>query len=243
MTSSAKSYICWIVALGSVAVFAALSEWQFTHTVRFPVYFALAVVTSTFKMRFPAITVSCSSNSLFIILGAAELDATEAMLVACAAAAAQTLLNTREKPSPVQLGFNMAVLGIATSACIWTSSTLTAWGAASALALFCAGVVFYVLNTILISGIVALTREITMRRIWRAWLCWTTPAFVVSTAAAMALFASDPTFRWRPALLTIPLAVILQMGYRRLVEARIEVSAWTAGATALTTVSRGSNFG
>jgi len=225
MSSSAKSYICWVVAAGSVAIFAGLSQWQFTHTVRFPIFFALAVLSSMLKIRFPAITASFSSNSLFVILGAVELDPTEAMLIACAAAAAQTLLNTREKPNPVQLGFNIAVLGISTSACIWTASTAASWGAGSALALCCSAVAFYVLNTILVSGIVALTREITMKRIWRAWLCWTTPAFVVSTAAAVALFVNDPAFRWGPALLTVPAAVILQMGYRRLVEARVTATA------------------
>jgi len=221
MTNPAKAYICWVTAAGSVVIVAALSEGQSTHTLQFPIYFALAVLASTIKIRFPAITTTFSSNSLFIILAAVELDATEAMLIACAAAAAQTLLNARERPNAVQLVFNIAVLGISTSASL-SAAAIARWcGAGGAIGLCCAAVSFYVFNNLLVAGIVALLRETTVRRVWRAWLLWTTPAFVFSTAAAMALLLSDPRFQWQPALLSIPVAVALQMGYRKLIDARI----------------------
>jgi hypothetical protein len=225
MTNSARAYVCWVVAAGSVVIVAALSEGQFTHTARFPLYFALAILASTIKIRFPAITTTFSSNSLFIILAAVELDPTEAMLIACAAAAAQTLLNAREKPNPVQLVFNIAVFGISTSACL-SAAAIARWcGAGGAVALCCAAVGFYLFDNLLVSGIVALLRETSVRHIWRAWLLWTTPAFVFSTAAAMVLFISDLRFQWRPALVSIPIAVGLQMGYRKLIDARFKAAA------------------
>lgn len=221
MSSPANAYVSWVAAAGSVAIGAALSEWQFTHTLRFPLYFCLVVLTSMIKIRFPAITVTVSCNSLFVILAAAQLDSTEAMLIACGAAASQTLLNVRNRPNPIQLCFNIAVLGISTSACLWTVSVAKWCGAGGVIALCCSAVVFYALDTVLVSGIVALLRETTVRRVWQVWLRWTTPGFVVSTAAAVALFVGDPAFRWGPALSAIPAALIVMVGYRRLIAARL----------------------
>ena len=46
-----------------------------------------------------------SSGSLFTIMAIAELDHTEAMLIAIASAAGQTLLNVRKPPEMAQLVF------------------------------------------------------------------------------------------------------------------------------------------
>src|SRR5438270_9118756 len=108
MKQPVKAYVCWVAAVGSVAIGSALSECQFTHPIRFPIYFALAFLTSIIKIRFEQITGTFSCSSLFVLLAVAELDHTEAMLIAIAAAAGQTLLNVRERPNLVQLVFNIA---------------------------------------------------------------------------------------------------------------------------------------
>src|SRR5436853_29582 len=108
MTEPVKAYVSWVAAVGSVAIGAAVSECQFTHPTRFPIYFALAVLTSTLKIRFRRMAGTFSSGSLFTIMAIAELDHTEAMLIAIASAAGQTLLNVRKPPEMAQLVFNMA---------------------------------------------------------------------------------------------------------------------------------------
>jgi len=217
MTQAMKAYISWVAAAGSVAIAAAVSECQFSHPVRFPIYFALAVLVAMVKIRFTDVTGTFSCSSLFIILGLAELDITETMLIACGAAAAQTLLNTKDKPNLVQLVFNIATLGVSTSAAALVKKTAEGAGGGPVAAIVCAACCYYVVNTLLVAGILALIRAQTVRRLWRAWLQWTTPAFLASAAAAVALFTSNPMFHWGPTLLFIPAAVAFQIWYRRLI--------------------------
>jgi len=223
MSQSVKAYICWVSAAGSVALAAALSEWRFSHPVRFPIYFALAVLTAMVKIRFPRIGGTFASNSLFVILGLAELDITETMLIACGAAAGQTLLNVKEKPNPIQLIFNIAAAAVSTSVAALVKKTIEGAGGSPVWSVALAAAVFYLVNTLVVSGVLALLHAQSAQRLWRAWMRWTTPAFIVSAAAAMALFVINPTFHPGLTLLFVPVAIAFQLWYRRLIDARVRL--------------------
>lgn len=221
MTQPVKAYVSWVAAVGSVAIGAAISECQFTHPVRFPIYFALAFLTSMIKIRFSRLSGTLSCSSLFAILAIVELDHTEAMLISIGAAAGQTLLNVRERPHLAQLVFNIAACGISTAAATGAKAVAMWSGAGPVPAACVAAVVFYAVNTLVTAAVLALLHGQTVRRVWRVWLHWTMPAFLVSGGAGVALFALNPQFQWRPPLLLIPATVLFQLWYRRAVVPRL----------------------
>ncbi|HZU26644.1 MAG TPA: hypothetical protein VFA04_14055 [Bryobacteraceae bacterium] len=223
MNQPVKAYVSWVAAVGSVAIGAAVAQCQFSHPVRFPVFFALAFVASMLKIRFPAVTGTFSCSCLFVVLGIAELDRTEAMLIAIAAAAGQTLLNVRGRATLMQLVFNVAALGISTSAASLIRSLAVAWGANSLLALLSTAAVYYAVNVLIVSGALALLHAKNMERMWHAWIRWTTPAFIAATAAAAGLFLTNPMFHWNASMLFVPAVVVFQVWYRRLLATRFGI--------------------
>src|SRR5581483_6283341 len=137
---------------------------------------------------FPAVSGTFSCSWLFVILGIAELDRTEAMIIAAGAAAAQTLLNVREKPTMMQLVFNIAALGVSTSAATIIHALAGGCGLGPVPALLLTAAGYYAINALVVTGVLALLHAQNVRRLWVAWMRWTTPAFVVSGAAAAGLF-------------------------------------------------------
>ncbi len=220
MTQATKAYISWVAAMGSLAIGAAVSECQFTHPVRFPIYFALAVLTSVVKFRIPETPGTFSCSSLFAILAVAELDLAEAVIIACGAGAGQTLLNVREKPSPVQLIFNTAALGISTAAAAWVKTIATGFGILPPLVITLTAAGFYAADVLLVAGILKRVQKENGTRTVRMWLLRTVPLFLISAAAAVALFLIDPMFQRGFALLLVPGALALQVCYTRLLVSR-----------------------
>jgi hypothetical protein len=225
MNHPIKAYVSWVAAVGSVAIGAAFAECRFTHPVRFPVYFALAFLASMFKIRLPAISGTFTSSWLFVILAIAELDHTEAMIIAVGAAAGQTLLNVREKPTLFQLVFNIAALGISTSAAMVVKTLAGAFIGNATVVGMCAAATYYAVNVLVVSGVLSLVHAQTINRLWSAWLRWTTPAFLVSAAAAASLILIDPMFHFNTAILFVPAVVLFHIWYRRLLSARLGTAA------------------
>src|SRR5882724_10664668 len=124
MTTKAKLYIAMIVATAAAILAAAASRWNPENFLRFLLFFALAMVASTMKIRLPGFKTTISINFVFILMGLALFSFGETVLIGLGGALVQSLWKTQTRPKAVQVLFNAACLTVCTAAAFGASHTV-----------------------------------------------------------------------------------------------------------------------
>ncbi|MBI4873895.1 MAG: hypothetical protein HY822_04590 [Acidobacteria bacterium] len=215
MPNKAKLYISCVIAAGALTLVAALYQWESAGLPRFLSYLLLAILAATLKVRLPGITGTFSLSFLFVLIGVADLGFAETVAVGCAATLAQSLWHARQRPTLVQVLFNVANLAVSIAACFAVSrlalGQLRAENLPLALAL--AASVFFVANTVLVSGVLALLENKTFMDVWARWFLWCFPYYLAGAAIAGVVSFSSRHVNWQSALLAMPLAYLVYFHY------------------------------
>src|SRR5713101_3532465 len=181
MPSLAKAYIAMIAVAGAVALTVAAYRWNPENFGHFVLFFALAMIASTMKIRLPGLKTSISTNFVFILVGIALFSLGETVLIGLGGALVQSLWRPLQRPKPVQIIFNGACLTVCTAAAFWASHALPALvGSNSAAAMMTVGAcVYVVLNTGLVSLVISLAERRPLKQVWPSCYEWTFPYFLV----------------------------------------------------------------
>jgi hypothetical protein len=221
MPSKAKVYIGLIVALGfgllaSSLVFRA----EFPDLPRYFCYLLLAAIASTLKVRLPGITGTISVNFLFILIGVADFTLAETLTMGGFAILTQCLWRAKSRPRPVQVAFNVAALSISIGAAYQVSHFALALARTESLSamLVLAACVFFVSNTLLISGVLCLLEGKPLKKIWQQCYLWSFPYYLVGSAIAGLVTVSSRAIGWRESLLVLPLMYLVYTFYRLYLE-------------------------
>src|SRR5271155_4465980 len=102
------AYIWLMSALGAASLGYSLIHWHTQDWTRYVFYCAIALIASRMKVVLPGVTGTMSMNFLFVLLGIAELSLGETMAMGCLAMLVQCMLNTKQRPRPVQVLFSVA---------------------------------------------------------------------------------------------------------------------------------------
>src|SRR5260370_28932509 len=158
MPSLAKAYIAMIAAAAMVVVTVVASRWNPENLGHFVLFFALAMVASTMKIRLPGLKTNISINFVFILMGVALFSFSETVLIGLGGALVQSLWRPLQRPKPVQIFFNGACLTVCTASAFWAShAVLAVVGSNYAAAMMAVGAcVYVVLNTGLVSLVICL---------------------------------------------------------------------------------------
>src|SRR5882724_12513609 len=124
MTTKAKLYIAMIAAVAAAVLAVVALRWNPENFLRFLLFFALAMVASTMKIRLPGFKTTISINFVFILMGLALFSFGETVLIGLGGALVQSLWKTQTRPKAVQVLFNAACLTVCTAAAFWTSHTV-----------------------------------------------------------------------------------------------------------------------
>ena len=221
MPNTAKIYIGLIVALG-LAVLAGclLFQAEFPDLPRYFSYLLLAVLASTMKVRLPGITGTMSVNFLFILIGIADFTLAETVTMGCLAILVQCLWRTRTRARMVQVAFNIAALAISIAAAYQVSHFAMALARAESLSalLVLAACVFFLSNTLLISGVLCLMEGKPLKNIWQQCYLWSFPYYLVGSAIAGLVTVSSRSIGWEASLLVLPLMYLVYTFYRLYLE-------------------------
>src|SRR5256886_7728101 len=194
MTTKAKLYIATIATLAAAILAVVASRWNPESVSRFALFFGLAMVASAMKIRLPGFKTTISTNFVFILAGIALFSFGETVLIGLGGALVQSLWKTRSWPKPVQVLFNAACLTVCTAAAVWISHAIPAMlGLNSVAAMMGLGAcVYVVLNTGLVSLVIALAAGPPLRDLWSSCYEWTFPYFLVGAAVAGVAIAPRP---------------------------------------------------
>lgn len=217
LPKNAKTYIAIVVAAGFALLTGCLMfHPKFPDLPRYTSYLFLAALASTLKVRLPGITGTMSVNFLFILIGIADLTMTEAVTMGCAAIVIQCLWRTRQRPSAIQVIFNVAALAISIAAAYQVSHFALMLARADCLSalLVIAACVFFLSNTLLVSGVLCLVEGQSLKKIWQQCYLWSFPYYLAGSAIAGLVTVSGRALGWQPALLLLPLMYLTYTFYR-----------------------------
>jgi len=216
MPSLAKAYIAMIAAVAATVLTLVAYRWNPENFSRFVLFFGLAMMASAMKIRLPGFKTTISTNFVFILAGIALFSFGETVLIGLGGALVQSLWKTQTRPKPVQVLFNAACLTVCTAAAFWTSHAVLAMLAGSSMAVMMVlgACVYVVLNTGLVSLVIALAEGRPVRELWSSCYEWTFPYFLVGSAVAGLASAASGGANLGAALLVLPAMYFVYVYYR-----------------------------
>lgn len=216
MSSKATFYISWVVAAGLIVVTASLTQWQSSGLVRLLTFLFLAIILSTQKICLPGMKGTMSLSFPFILIGVTDFSFGETLLLGCTTALVQTLWHAKTPPRPEQVAFNIATLVMSAGFADWISHTMLRLLHLNALILLLASasVIYLLLNTGLVSGVIALTEGKPFLKQWLHCFYWAFPYFVVGAVTAGLVSGLGRSAGWIDGLLVLPLMYLCHLWYK-----------------------------
>lgn len=216
MPTNARVYIAAVIAAGLAVLAAGLWSWTQPDPVRLAGYLALAMIASSLKIRMPGVTGTFSLNPVFILLTLAHVGFPSALLVGCASVLVQSFWRSKRRPSLVQIVFNVSNVSISTGvAYLAHSGVQSRIGLAEPLApLVAAAVAYFIVNTALVSIVLAMVESKPLTSVWSTWLSWAFPYYVIGTILASQIEPLTSQARWGGAWLSLAAMIPLYLWYR-----------------------------
>src|SRR5581483_401938 len=183
---NSKTYIGSIIAIGSFTFLASLLHWSSQDPLRFAVFFFMAAFGSAMKVSLPGVKGTMSVGFLIVLIGVMELSSGEVVAIATAGALTQCFWQAKQRPTPLQIAFNLGCMCIAvtTTEAVYHSSILRSNGMEQALLLSLAACTQFLANTLPIATVISLSENKPLRKTWRDCYFWSFPYYLVGAGIA-----------------------------------------------------------
>ncbi|MFZ0686399.1 MAG: hypothetical protein WAM89_12720 [Terriglobales bacterium] len=205
---------------GSVLKITALHQYQFAALL------LLGAVTSRTRVKLPGIDGTMSVNLPFMLIAAAQLSLFEAMVVALVSATLQSIPKRGGKFQPVKVVFNAStiVLSAGAAAMLLHNDKLVAMHRSGSVALIAAGSMFFLLNTLPVATIIAITEGSGMMRIWSSIVHLSFPYYVACTGVTSMVTVVSQHVGWQAPLAALPVMLLMYRSYQRYFEHGVETT-------------------
>jgi hypothetical protein len=218
MNNKVNLYIWCVIATGAAVLSGALATWSSPKILPFALYLLLAVLASLVKLRLPGMEGTYSLNFLFLLFGVLHFSLAETVIAGCVGALVQSVCNAKHRPSSMQILFNMANLTISVGVCFMAVRLAVfsglGWYRPAEVALVAC--LYFVMNTVLVSGVLSLLQGKRLAEVCRQWYVWSFPYYLVG-AALVGLIPSPDQPAYREAwLILLPLVYLVQFFLRLL---------------------------
>lgn len=208
---AARLYIAFFVATGLCCFAYAMTGWSCADAGRYVCYFAIAAIASVLKVHLPGITGTMSVNYVFILLGILELSYAEAILLGCMAILIQTGWRATSRTKPIHVIFNWASMANAVS-CGYFVCHKAPWNLPVTIA--ASASVFFLVNTVTVAGVVALTERKNLLKTWQECYFWYFPYYLMGAAFAALVSIANRRVGWQTSVLVLPVIYFFYRSYR-----------------------------
>jgi len=182
---------------------------------------ALALLTSTFKVRLPGTRSSVSTSFVLFLVAISQLSFAEALLLTIPATLLQCVWKTRKWPTAAQMIFNVTATLVNTSiAALVYSAVIRAGSPVPALVM--AATSFFFVGSLLVSGIISITQSAPFGRIWLQCDRWALPYYVGGAILAVLVGAYAQLQGLHLALAMLTGLLLLYVWYQNRVSAVAE---------------------
>jgi len=212
----ATIFIVTQVLTGIPLVPYALLHWHTDNSLRFASFLAVALGASLFKVRLPGIQATMSANFLFILVGILDLSYPETLLMGCLGGLAQSLWHAKPRPRLIQILFNFANLALSISLAhlVFHSHLAYTFGLRWPLLLAAASTTYFAMNTMSVSGIIAMTERRNPVMVWKECYLWSFPYYLLGALIAGGVSLINRSFGWQVAILVLPVVYWIYRSYR-----------------------------
>jgi diguanylate cyclase (GGDEF)-like protein/putative nucleotidyltransferase with HDIG domain len=194
----------------------ALTQWTNSDLNRFFCYLVIALLSSGLKIQLPGIDGTMSVNFLFILLGIIELNLPETLIMGCLASLVQCVWQTRNKPNPSKIIFNVFGMMANAIALSYFAYHILAkrLGENTPLLLVMTALLFFLANTIPVAVIISLTEGKSPRKVWTECYFWSFPYYLVGAAVVFLVSFVNKRAGWQTSLLVLPVIYWVYRSYR-----------------------------
>ena len=212
----ASAFILLQVLLGLPFILYAVLHLHPDDTLRFACFFALAMAASIFKVRLPGIEATMSANFIFILLGILEFSFPETLLIGCMGGLAQSIWQSKTRPSRIQMLFNFSNLSLSISLAsfVFHSSFAYQHGLRWPLLLGAASTTYFLVNSMSVSGIIAITQKRKPLAVWKECFLWSFPYYLLGGVIAAGMSYMNRVLGWQLAILILPIVYWIYRSYR-----------------------------
>ena len=206
----ARLYIALIALLGLSSLAGGLWFWQCQSGPRFFGYLALSLVCSGLKVVLPGIQGSLSVNYMIFLAGFIQLSLPETLMLGLASSFVQSFWQATKRPHPIQVVFNVAQIAMAITGGYWIYhlDAFFFFGLDNpALRLGAATCAYYLLNTVSMALVVALTEHKNAMRTWKDFYLWSFIYYLLGALIVGGLLLFARQLEWK-ALLVVVLVVV-----------------------------------
>lgn len=211
MPKSAKSYIYGVIAVGAALFAGSFTNWPSQHLSIWLAYLVLTMLASSLKLRLPGLTRTYSLSFLFLLFGVGRFSLPEVLVAGCAGALVQSLWRPKVRPTALQVVFNIANLALSVGVCFLATHLLLSSGlvqfrpAVMALAAF----LYFLVNTVLVSGVLALLEGKSILQVSQEWYVWSFPYYLAGALVVGLIPVSGESVASESWLLLLPVAYMI----------------------------------
>jgi len=212
----AVSFIILQILLGILTICYAFVNWRSDDQLRFACYLAVALSASVFKVRLPGIEATMSANFLFILVGIMDLSPSETILMGTLGGLIQSIWQSKPRPKPIQLVFNFSNIAISIVAAelVYHSAHAQTLGMKWPLLLAAASTSYFVMNTMSVSGVIAMTERRNPLLVWKECYLWSFPYYLLGALIAGGVSIINRSLGWQVAILVLPVVYWIYKSYR-----------------------------
>lgn len=210
----ATAFITTITISGLAMLGGSLLKMTALHQYQFLSLLLLGAVTSRTKVKLPGVNGTMSVNLPFMMIAAAQLSLFEAVTVALVSATLQSIPKRGGQFQPVKVLFNASTVVVAAgvAALLLHNGKLIAMHRSVALVAACS--VFFLLNTLPVATIIALTEGSGMMRIWSSIVHLSFPYYVACTGVTSMVTIVTQHIGWQAALAVLPVMLLIYRSYQ-----------------------------
>ena len=179
-TTTARIYITLIVLAGAATFGMGLLHPTLTHPVRLLALLVVSVISSRLKVMLPGMKANMAVSLPFLLLASAQDHLYPAVVIAAAATVAQSIGKQRGSTKILQTVFNASAVVLATAAAYGVQHQSRFGSAHSVLLLLIGAAAYFLVNTVLVAGVVALTGGQSAGRAWSSIFALTYVYYVLS---------------------------------------------------------------
>jgi diguanylate cyclase (GGDEF)-like protein/putative nucleotidyltransferase with HDIG domain len=216
LNRKAKSYITAVLLAGLSLLAYELAGFHTDNVIRFLIFFAVTLGTSSLKVRLPGVTGAVSVHFVFVLAAIAQLSLPEVLVSGVAVALAQCYWKPETRPNWIQAAFNVADCTLAFSASYATYHlgllNNPAVGVIGRLML--ASIVLFLTNTGAVAVVIGLTENKSPYALWKECYFWCFPYYLVAATLVAAMGYASQWLGWFAALSILPVVQVMYRSYR-----------------------------
>ena len=216
MPLRAKLYIGLVLVAGTLGFGSQMAVLVPNDATRFSIYLLVTILTSGFKVQLPMVMATLSVNYLFILVGIVVFDLPQAMILGTAGTLTQCLWRPRVRPKTVQIAFSISsiILGIIAGHRVFHGPLNGLLGEMNPLLLLITALVYFVVNSTLVAGVIAFTERRMLHTTWYETCFWVSPYYLAASSIAWLIVELSKQTAWSAAIVLLPLVYFIYHSYR-----------------------------